>query len=203
MHAHEAAGVEQRVEFGNREVDDVLAAGRGGKRQFVLGKEVRDARHVEHGRAFAGARRDTLELAAGRQFFRELPRQRTHVGRGRRRRAAESFELVERLRQALRLHGLQQVVDRVHRERFKRVAVVRRREDDGDVAIELCDQFEAGHSRHLDVEEHDVDLRVSQRGEGLFRIAGTSSDDNAASLREEAAQPLHRQMLVVYDVGAD
>src|SRR5689334_13406349 len=106
---YEWTTVQMRLGFGHREVDHVLTATRNGERQLVLSEEVRHARDVEHGRAFADARCNPLQAAARRQLFCELLRERADI---RRRLSAQTFELVERLSETFCFDRLQQVVDR-------------------------------------------------------------------------------------------
>src|SRR5215471_6756891 len=94
MDADEAPRIEVRVQLRHGEVDHVLTTAGHGERQLVLREEVRDSCDVEHRRALADARSDTLELPARRQLARQLFRQRANI---RRSVSAKTLELVERL----------------------------------------------------------------------------------------------------------
>src|SRR6476659_9471541 len=58
----------------------------------------------------------------------------------------------------LLVDGLQQVIDRVRLKCAQGVLVVCSSEDDERLAREFCQQLEAIHGGHLDIEKEDVDL---------------------------------------------
>ena len=81
-----------------------------------------------------------------------------------------ALDLVQRLRKALGLHGLHQVVNGVHAKGVKRVLAVGRHKYNGRRVLELVQglgQLHAGRLGHLDVQEHDVHLAVHQALHGL------------------------------------
>ena len=209
MNADEASRIERRLELAERVVDDVLASVRAGERQLVLREKVRHARHIEDRRAIADARRHAFERTGDRsprkewrpvpdKLRRELARELTYVGP---RLPAQALELVERAIEPLGLDRLQEIVDRIHREGIDRVFVIRGGEDDERIAVEALQQIESGQPGHLDVQEQHIDVVRAKKRHRRFRIRRAAHDLDARGCLKQTHQPLHRQPLVVDDVG--
>ena len=106
--------------------------------------------------------------------------------------------------EALAVERLQQVVERVDVERAQRVVIEGGDEDDERHArrADRLDDVEAGGAGHLHVEEHQVRL---QPADGIDRLgAGRALGDDFEPVfrREQRAQPLARERLVVGDEDA-
>jgi hypothetical protein len=113
-------------------------------------------------------------------------------------------DAIERAREALLVHRLQQVVEGVRLEGVDRESVERRHEHDHRHALlrHLLDDLDAGEARHLDVEEHQVG---SESGDGRQRLAavGALPDDlDVVRVLEAQFEAAPRQRLVVDDEGA-
>ena len=103
-----------------------------------------------------------------------------------------------------RIDGLQQIIDRVHFERFDGVLIVRRHEDDVRRRLRVDHaprDFESRQAGHLDVEKHDVGLQPGDRRDGFDAVAGLTDDLDAADLAEQEAQLVARQLLIVHEDG--
>jgi len=107
---------------------------------------------------------------------------------------------------------LQQVVDRVHLEAFDRVLIVRGDEDDFRgrrarpgpdlLAEDLARDLEAVHAGHLDVQEDHVRREILDQADRLDTVRRLPDHVDAAHLRQEEAQLLARQLLIVDDQGS-
>jgi hypothetical protein len=109
----------------------------------------------------------------------------------------------QRFREPLRVHRLQQIVDRVDGESTQRMLLVGRDEDDLDRLIEQLEHLEAVELGHLDVEEEEIG---AQLGRGLDRLepVGALRDDLDVGMRGEVlADEPARQLLVVDDDGTE
>ena len=112
---------------------------------------------------------------------------------------------LERFLEARLIERLEQEVERVDLERANRVSVVRRDEDDRRQArrIEILDDLEAVHARHLHVEEDEVGLRALDRLDGA-RSVGADGDDLDVGLHlEERLDAVASKLFVVHDHGAN
>ena len=111
--------------------------------------------------------------------------------------------MLERLLEALAPERLEDVVDGAHVERTQSVMVVRGHEHDrGDpVRADALEDAEAVEIRHLDVEEHEVGPELLDRDDGLATVAALPDDLDAGFVREEGAQALAGEGLVVDDEG--
>ncbi len=110
-------------------------------------------------------------------------------------------------REAIRVDRLQEVVERLDRERIDRVLRVRGHEDDcrriGSLAHERR-RREAGDAGHLDVEEDDVDLGIARQREAVGRSAQPRpSTETSSCAAEQIAQLAACGCLVVDDHCAD
>ena len=111
----------------------------------------------------------------------------------------------ERLLEARLVERLEEEVERVNLERADRVRVVRGHEDDGRhvVAVEVLDDVEAVHARHLDVEEDEVGLLALDHLDGARAVGAGADDFDVGLLGEQGGDAVTRQLLVVDDEGAD
>jgi hypothetical protein len=103
--------------------------------------------------------------------------------------------------ESLGLDGLGEVVERVDGEGFDGVMVVRGDEDgDGHVrGADFVDDVEGGAPGHLDVEEEDVVTIGFEVFDDFAAIAAFAGDCDVFVAREEEAQPLTGEWLVVGD----
>ena len=108
--------------------------------------------------AIAQARGDALGILGpgAPQRIGQGPEQALQVRRRGSDAAAQPFHPAERALEVPRIDRLEQVVDRVHRERVERVLFVRGRENDDRLDRQARQHLEAIQPRHLDVEETDV-----------------------------------------------
>ena len=119
---------------------------------------------------------------------------------------AKAAEFLERALQLLGLNRLEQVVDGVGFEGAKSVLIVGCREDDEGLSSEAGEQFEAVHTRHLDIEEEQVNLGRLRIVEGCDRRRGIGRSANDLNFRkgdEQTPQTFESQGLVVDEEGAN
>src|SRR6185503_9216808 len=95
--------------------------------------------------------------------------------------------------------------ERVDAERAQCVLLVGRQEDHGRhlVRADLGDHAEAVQARHLDVEEHEIGLELSDCADGARPVAAAADDLDVALLRERQRDSLARERLVVDDQRAE
>ncbi len=153
-----------------------------------------DRHPVEVARAVGLERRDVLGDQRADALFVSLGLPRRHARLGTR----------ERLAKAIGIEGLEQVVDRLHLERAKRVAVERGDEHDRRRRLPR-DRFEDAERveiRHLDVEKEQLRL---ERGHLLdcLASAGARGDDFdlAGFLCQADDAPAGNGFVVGYDGG--
>ena len=129
---------------------------------------------------------------------------RERQARGLRRRHAAPHE-IQRLFEPGHVHGLEQVVDRVHGKRVDRILVEGRDEHEVGAEVGLdqpaCD-FEAGEPGHLDVEEDEIRRHFADHPQRVHAVLRLADDLRPADLSEQEAQFLARQLLVVDDQHA-
>ncbi len=101
-----------------------------------------------------------------------------------------------------RRERLHHVVDGALLEGGDRVLVVGGDEDDVALAARLLRDFEAGHARHLDVEEQDVGRVLVERAQRLDAVLGLGADGELRpQLRERLAELVAQHRLVFGDHG--
>ena len=113
---------------------------------------------------------------------------------------------IERLLEAVGVDRLQDVVHRVHRKGIHGVLVEGGDEDELSRQVGFDEpprDLEAGQSRHLHVQKDDVGPEIAglaQRVEAVRRLADNL---DTASLTQQKAQLLSRELLIVDHEGAD
>ena len=110
----------------------------------------------------------------------------------------------ERLVQAGGIDRLEQVVHRVHLEGVQRVLIERGHEDHvrGSGARRyLARDLEPRQSRHLDVQKDHVGLEIFEHADGGDAVVSLADDLHVTSLRQEEAQLLPRELLVIHNNG--
>ena len=98
------------------------------------------------------------------------------------------------------IHGLQQIIDRVHFERLDCVLVVRGHENDvrGRLRVEQATRhLEPRETGHLHVEKDDVGLQTVDRRERLDPVARLADHFDAAHPAEQIAQLVARQLFII------
>lgn len=108
----------------------------------------------------------------------------------------------QRLGEARRIDGLQQVVDGVNLECLHCIGIVRGHEHRAKRPRVPCEQVEPGFSAQLDIEKHDVRALLSDDGFGFVDASRLSDDDDVALAGEQRLQRSPRETLVVDDDGA-
>src|SRR5262245_3272154 len=203
--ANELPRVQPLLELAEGAVHQV-ATGRGHReRPFPLCQEVRDLRGLDELRALlAEVDADpvgvdgsaSVAVVTGQALQDCLHAGRAGIG-------AAALEALERALDALALDGLQQIVDRRGLEGLQRVVVEGGDEHDERARGEPLQQLEAGHIRHVDVEEERLD--VTGRNLDQRRLGGRrAADDVDATGRLQALDHLlERTGLVVDNVGAE
>ena len=204
----EELALELLLELGQCAVDEEPPVGGSGEHQRVVGLEPddlfggeqQDARPVPDAHPVRALRRRLGIRPPG-----ERPAQLVELidepsGRGG---VAEPLPRpLERLREPLPAHRLQQVVDRAHVERRDGIAVVGRDEDDvRDVARSLQD-VEARALGHLHVEEAEIGRGLVDQPDRGFRIGGLARELEVRVCVEQLLHPLARRPLVVDDDAA-
>ena len=102
--------------------------------------------------------------------------------------------------------GLQEVVERLDRERVDGVALVRGHEHDGGRVGALAHErrrLDAAQPGHLDVEEDDVGLEVAGEIERLARAGRLADDPHLGLAGEQIPQLRPRRRFVVDEQCAD
>ena len=86
---------------------------------------------------------------------------------------------------------LQYVVDGACLKRLHRESVIRRHEDDHRqlMRLQFGEHIEAGESRHLDVEEHEVRAVLANRLERLAAVAAFADDFDVVRHAQAQLQP--------------
>ena len=154
MRAHEVAR-ELFLELFQRLVEQILAARMPHGDVFLVRFEVANVLH-----------RNQLQLVA-HAHGHVLPRRQRLLGRAQpmQLRSAETRRVLQCFLEPLATHRLQQVAHGLRFECLERVLVVRRREHDRRRVLEraemACD-FDACHSRHADVEQHDGRVQLAR-----------------------------------------
>src|SRR3954454_12663296 len=109
---------------------------------------------------------------------------------------------IDRRREPRRFDGLQKIVDGVDLEGLDRVLIVRGDEHEVRVdprAQEPASALEAGQTRHLNIEQHEVRRILVDRAERFDAICGLRDELDAVELSEQEAQLLPGQLLIVDD----
>ena len=108
---------------------------------------------------------------------------------------------IERREKAGLVERLEHVVDGADLEGAERVVVERRHEDGGRNAggAERVNHAEAVDSRHLDVEQQQIDRHPLEHFERLFAVAAFGDDLDARPPLQQDADRLARVLLVVDD----
>ena len=147
--------------------------------------------------------RDQLQLAVRHRA--EVLAARLHVRRRRdlgERAGREPGGLFERAREAFAAHRFQHVADRACLEGVDRVLVVRGREHDGRRRIEpvqVLRGLDAVDSRHADVQQYDVRLRLGGEPDGLLAVRGLGDHLVLVEVVDQLLQAVARRLLVVND----
>jgi hypothetical protein len=102
-------------------------------------------------------------------------------------------------RESLIAERLQQIVERMLLERLERVLVVGGDEDDQRrrVAVEMSDDVEPVHFRHLHVEKQHIGLLRVDDVDGLRAGRARGRDNEIGFARDEQFERLPRKRLVV------
>jgi hypothetical protein len=110
------------------------------------------------------------------------------------------LEALDGAGESVRLHRLEDVVERLLLERGDREFVVGGDEDDPRPPLDALGHLEARQARHLDVEEGEVGLEGSDLLGRLDAVAGDRDDlERRPGLREQLAQVCREVRLVVGD----
>src|SRR5262252_1118949 len=112
MNAKEPRRPQLLLQLGDRPVDRIGLTVRRGEGQPALSEEVRDSANLEKPGALAHSDGNALQRRAPRQRLQDAAKIDLAAS------ALKLLELVQCAVQFLRLHRLQQVVDRVHLERL-------------------------------------------------------------------------------------
>ena len=113
---------------------------------------------------------------------------------------------LNRDRQPSWLHRLQQVVDGVDLEGLDCMLIERGDEDDVGTrsAVQHAPRhLEAGQTRHLDVQQHEVGLQAGNHIERFGTVTRLADDVDAPDLAEQIAELVARQLLVVHEYGSE
>jgi hypothetical protein len=109
------------------------------------------------------------------------------------------LETRDRRREPRRSDRFEQVVQRVHVEGAQGVVVVRGHEHDPGRHRGASEEIEPRFARHLDVEEDDVRLLPGEMSRRLAHARRLSAHFDFGMHRQQRAQLLPRQALVVHD----
>ncbi len=108
------------------------------------------------------------------------------------------------LSKALLVERLQQVVDCIDFERAQGVLVIGSDENDrGQTCFGGFDQLKAVQLRHLDIQKSEIGREFPYGFARVHAVGTLANDPDVRLRRQQLAQPLARQSLVVYDQGSD
>jgi hypothetical protein len=152
---------------------------------FLLGEKELHLLDRNQPQALAPAGRDVRAafVAVGSAYFLELW-------------SCQPSSACESGGQLLLANRFQQVADRMRLERIHGVFVERGREDDGrrlGERVQVASHFDAIHSRHPDIEQHDVGCQLIRPRESFLAVHGLAGDFRFRYFREQALQSLARR----------
>src|SRR5215831_4300150 len=184
------------LQLGDRPVDRIGLAVRGREDHPTLRKEVRDSADLQKPGALSHSDGNALHWRAPRQRLQHAAKNDLAAG------ALKLLQLIQGTVQFLRLDGLQQVIDRVHRERFQRILIVSGREYNERLSLDPRQQIESGEPGHLNIQEQYVGRCHSNRLDRRRGIHFGAYDFHPPGRLKQARQPFQRGQLVVNQIGS-